>query len=427
MRRPTLIILLIFFAIILGFGSRNRGVVVLALPLITYLGMAIHAFGSSQELEVQRTILPQRGDPTTDFEIDLKITNRGDKIDLASIEDELPSGLRVVQGDHRALVSLPTKETIRIEYKVRGLRSLYKFSRLNLIVHDRLGLFNIHKQLFSPGEFFVLPEINKLKRVNIQPKQTQMYSGIIPSNLGGQGVEFFSVRKYQPGDPVQHLNWKIISRQDNDLYTNIFKQERVADVRIILDARARNGPLQIENPIFDHCVNAAASIIDVLIHEGNRIGLLIYGKYLDISPPGYGKIQRERLLRALSRAEAGYSPVFERLDYIPMRFLPIESQIILISPLNFEDLNTLIGLSAKGYRIKIISPNPIKIYTHASKVENEVALGVRIARLERDLLLSRLRRRGVVVVDWDTEAESLAQALGKRSTQKRPYPLRVIP
>ena len=41
----------------------------------------------------------------------------------------------------------------------------------------------------APGEFLVLPEMTRLRRVAIRPRQTRVYSGTIPARQGGPGVE----------------------------------------------------------------------------------------------------------------------------------------------------------------------------------------------------------------------------------------------
>ena len=56
-------------------------------------------------------------------------------------------------------------------------------------------------------------------------------------------MSFWGVREYQMGDSLRHINWKIAARrmiaarQAQELFTNEFEQERIADVGLILDAR----------------------------------------------------------------------------------------------------------------------------------------------------------------------------------------------
>ena len=79
--------------------------------------------------------------------------------------------------------------------------------------------------------------MERIEKLKISPRRTRVYSGVIRSRESGAGVEFFGTRAYVPGDPLRHLNWKAGARWDL-LITNLFEQERVADVGIILDARS---------------------------------------------------------------------------------------------------------------------------------------------------------------------------------------------
>jgi uncharacterized protein (DUF58 family) len=426
MSRSKFIILLLFFIIILGFGTRNRGILSLALPLIIYLGYALFFFKTTEDIVIHRSIQPLRGDQSTLFNISLSIKNQGNSIGIIHIHDNLPEGLEIVRGYPDILASLPNGKNIQLNYSVRGRRALYNFKGITLSAYDPLVTIRSIKFQNAEGKFYILPDSSRLKKINILPKQTQLFTGIVPSRAGGQGVEFYGVREYQFGDSLPRINWKITSRQGDRLYTNEYRQERVAEIRIILDARARVESASTSISIFEHSVMAAASIADILIREGNQVGLLIYGKYLDITQAGYGKIQRERLIRALSRASPGYSPVFNKLDYFPARFLPMESQIILISPLEIDDLRPLLSLGSRGYHVIIVSPDPIRFRMTSGEGENQMSPHIRIARLERRMLFFRLLRAGIMVFNWDT-SQNLDQIIGRKGMELRPYPLRVIP
>jgi uncharacterized protein (DUF58 family) len=123
--------------------------------------------------------------------------------------------------------------------------------------------------------------------------------------------------------------------------------------------------------------------------------------------PGYGKIQRERILHALAAAAPGGSQIFEGLQHLPTRLFPPESQLVLVSPLLEEDVSTLIHLRGRGYQVLVLCPDPVSFEVsgfsasmHAYS-ESEVQLAARIVRLERSVSVARLRRAGVQVIEWD--------------------------
>jgi uncharacterized protein (DUF58 family) len=239
-----------------------------------------------------------------------------------------------------------------------------------------------------------------LRRVEIRPKQTRVYSGPIPTRQGGSGVEFFGVREYQPGDPLRWVNSRASARHTESLFINEFQQERVADVGLILDAREQSDVLAGEDSLFEYSIRATASLADVFLNVGNRVGLFIYGRALDWTFPGYGKVQRERILRALAAAKLGGGQVFEKLDYLPTRLFPARSQIVFISPLLSQDTGELIKLCAHGYRLLVVSPDPISFERKTLSQTEDIELGTRIARLEREVQLNQLRHAGIQVMDW---------------------------
>ncbi|HAV75761.1 MAG TPA: DUF58 domain-containing protein, partial [Anaerolineae bacterium] len=96
---------------------------------------------------------------------------------------------------------------------------------------------------------------------------------------------------------------------------------------------------------------------DALLSQGNRVGLLVYATFLGWTFPGYGKVQRERILHSLAHAKPGSSEVFSDFEYLPTRLFPPESQIVVVSPLTDDDLTPLVQLRAQGYQVLVVSPD----------------------------------------------------------------------
>jgi uncharacterized protein (DUF58 family) len=76
---------------------------------------------------------------------------------------------------------------------------------------------------------------------------------------------------------------------------------------------------------------------------------------------------------------------------------------VLISALQPHDLEMLASLRARGYQLLVISPNPIDFEQRDMREQPETETALRLAHIERTLLLQRCRRSGVTVIDWPTE------------------------
>lgn len=393
--------LLIYLVLFLGLASLNGGILALAIPLIIYLLAGVVFSPQHIHLEVIRELSQQRIVPGNPVEVRLQVTNCGPDLEEIFLEDDLPAGLEVISGSATLLTALPTGAQVELVYTARGQRGDYAFTALQATAGDPFGLVRTQRRFPAPGRITALPLIPQVKRVPIRPRITRPYAGVIPARQGGPGVEFFGVRLYHNGDPLRRVNWRLSARYDEKLFVTEFEQERVVDVGLILDARSRSNVETQDDSLFEYQVQAAAGLAQALLRDGNRLSLLVYGQYLDRTFPGYGKIQRERILHALSRAQPGDSQVFDTLENLPTRLLPIRSQIILISPMLPEDLHILLGLRARGYQLLIISPDPVGFQAPALAPTPAVELALRVARLERSLLFSRLRHAGIHVIDWD--------------------------
>ncbi len=400
MRRLLLLGGLAYVLLLAGLAARNGLLLTLTLPLIVYL-VAAFLYGPGElHLTATRSLSADRVSKGRPVDIRLSIANEGPRLESVRIEDTVPQGIEVIEGETSLLTSLAPGETMTLTYSVRGGRGDIELGPVRVEASDALGLFLRRAVLQTPQRLMILPEAMRLRRVAIRPRRTLAYAGPVPARQGGSGVEFFGVREYRAGDPLRWINWRVSARHPPSLFTNEFEQERTTDVGLILDARRRTDLQGEDAPLFEHAVRATASLATAFLNQGNRVGLLIYGGFLDWTFPGYGRVQQERILRSLAGAETGESQVFGSLDFIPTRYFPAQSQLVLISPLCDDDLSPLVRLRARGYALMIISPDPIAFEARSLQADPAVSLAVRIARLERGLLLRRLQRAGIRTVNW---------------------------
>lgn len=283
----------------------------------------------------------------------------------------------------------------------------FPFDLLHVAAGDHLGLWRVATDMPTRGQLLVFPTVPRIRQIPIRPRRTRVYAGQIPARVGGPGVEFFGVRDFETGDSRGRINWNASARHIDKLYSNQFQQERVADVGIVLDGRERTNLFPGGYSLFEYAVLAAGAIADALLSQGNRVGLLVYSQYLQWTLPGYGRLQRQRILHALSAAAPGASQILEGLQHLPTRLFPPESQVVLISPLLEDDYPTLVQLRARGYQVTVVSPDPVAFeQSHlpserAKYTKEELALAVRILRMERQWTLGRVQRAGVQLIEWD--------------------------
>lgn len=401
MKHPLLLGLIIYGLVTAGLVTRNGAYLALALPVLLYLAAGLLYRPEKPQLTIERSLNAHRITPDEAVTVTLTITNQGPLLEELYLEDVVPPSLRVIEGTPRRLTPLPPNQPLTLKYTVAGQRGLYRFSEVRLTVQDSLGLFEKTVTASAPAQFFVLPEIIRIKRVAIRPPRTGIYAGPVPARQGGPGVEFFGVREYQPGDPLRWVNTRASARHQEALFVNEFEQERVVDVGLILDARRQSDVRRGRASMFEYSIQATAALADTFLDGGNRVGLFIYGRSLDWTFPGFGKRQRERIVRALARAQQGSGKIFESLEHLPTRLFPVRSQLVLVSPLLPQDVDMLIRLRARRYRLLIISPDPVSFERRGLPDSQTVAQATQIAYIERQFLLTKLRQAEIRVVDWD--------------------------
>lgn len=401
MSRTFLLVLIIYALLLVGLVTLRGNFLVMALPFVVYLLVGFWHAPDKLDLEVHRTISSERVASEEDVVVSVDVTNQGADIEELLLEDVVSPLLTVRDGSPRHLLSLKRGESYSWTYTVYGPRGGYAFEILKAEARDHFGFRLSSQQVPARNELFIFPPLTRLKYITIRTRRTRVYSGTIPARVGGAGVEFFGLREYQPGDPPRWINWRASARYEETLFANEFQQERVADVALVLDGREKTNWFRDGRSLFEHSVLAAASLADAFLSQGNRVGLLHYGRYLDWTLPGYGKVQRERILQALAHAQTGGSPVFSGLEHIPVRFFPAHSQVVLVSPLDSDDLDTLIQLRARGYQIMVISPDPVAFELAYLPNASSVKLAGRVVRMERNLLLKKLQRAGIQVLDWN--------------------------
>jgi uncharacterized protein (DUF58 family) len=400
MQRFSILYLLIYSLIFVGLASLNGGLLILAVPLLLYLAAGLLYRPQTIQLAVTRHLSANYISPDEPVEVTVSLTNEGQAIEVLYLADVIPAALTVSEGETAVLTPLAAGETVTLHYTVSGVRGDYRFSVVQVTVSDRLHLFTHQETIPAPGQLLILPEVIRLRQVNLRPRQTRVYSGQIPTQQGGPGVEFFGVREYQPGDPLRWVNSRATARHTQSIFINEFQQERMADIGLILDARQQSNVITAEGSLFEDGVRAAAALGAAFLNANNRVGLFIYGDKLDWTYPGYGKIQRQRILWALAQATPSDSQVFASLDHLPTRLFPARSQLVFISPLLPEDGDILIRLRARGYQLLIISPDPIVFEGKTFGSSAEMRLALRMAQLERALLLDQLRQADIQVLDW---------------------------
>jgi uncharacterized protein (DUF58 family) len=328
-------------------------------------------------------------------EVKVTILNQGSRLEYVSLQDGLPEGLQVVDGATSWCGSMDVGAEIILTYRVTGSRGCHRFDDLEAIAEDPFTSVKVHEQLHCPSSLAVYPRTLAAPGVAFGAGAVRPFSGRSRAKRTGTGTDFSGTRDYTPGDPLKCLNWRAEALWGRPI-VNVFEEERAIDAGIILDCRCE---AYVRNEHFESAAAAALSMAEDLLDRGNRVAFLSYGSLIAWTPSGAGREQRQRLRMAVARAELGAHAAFDRFDNLPVRIFPPRSLVLVVSPLRREDVAPLRSLRALGYEVSVLRPDTLVLEERGTKHENTLA--TRVLTLEREVLLSRLLRAGISILDWN--------------------------
>jgi uncharacterized protein (DUF58 family) len=401
--RAKFLTALIYVLALYGFATMKGMALVLAIPLLVYLILSFWQMADSPALRIERRATMETAVEGDLLPITLTVHNEGGDLAKVEIQEMLPAGASLHSGETQLLTSLASGETAELNYTLAVQRGALDLSEVMITVWDRLGLSSWSGVEPAATHLTVTPRYQPLRSLVIRSLRTMGFTGPLNARRGGSGSSFFGVREYQPGDSLRRINWRAAARQQDQLFTTEFEQEQIANIGLILDMRSEHALRIGANSLLDHGVRATAALADSLLQDGHRVGLLLYGFGLDGVLPGYGKRQRDRILRKLAEARPVNSQIFRSLNYMPTRLFPARAQLIFVSSLAEGDETMLFRLRAHGYGVMIVSPNSVEFEAQLLPEEQLRPLAIRLALIERQIFLRRLRQGGILTVDWPVE------------------------
>jgi len=118
----------------------------------------------------------------------------------------------------------------------------------------------------------------------------------------GQGTEFLEFREYRSGEDIRRLDWRVSTKRDRP-YVRSYHDEVSADWYLCLDRSASMGVP--DGSKWSLAVQLAAVFAFMLLHAGNRVGLIQFSDRVDnLCPLGQGRFQYVRISDHLRNSES---------------------------------------------------------------------------------------------------------------------------
>jgi len=116
-------------------------------------------------------------------------------------------------------------------------------------------------------------------------KSRNPLAGLLTSNFRGRGIDFAEVRRYEPGDDVRTIDWRVTARTQQP-HTKLFQEERERPVLLLVD--------QSRNMFFGSRIRfksvlageVAALFAWLSLSGGDRVGGIVFNQahHRDVRP-----------------------------------------------------------------------------------------------------------------------------------------------
>ncbi|MBE0430933.1 MAG: DUF58 domain-containing protein [Dehalococcoidia bacterium] len=390
---------LLALVLITGLILASPAVLLLALPIVVHVIFGMVLLKQGRDLSARRSLSSHRIHEGDSVDVELVVQKHGEGLDLALVTEDVALAEQRIEGPVSLAERVSDDQSLLLSYTARPHRGYFPLEQVSICVRDLLGFVTWEGNLPCRSPLWVLPRYEVIGRVGLFPHRTLSVPGTAGSRRGGVGVQFFATRPYIPGDDLRRLNWKALARRHQTV-VNLYEEERAAEVTVVLDGRDRVYQGMGGRELFDQAVRACAALCDSVIRDGHRTGLLLYGERLEWIFSGGGRVQWERLLQGLAKAQLGFSEAFADLGNLPARLFPGGSSIIVVSPFAPGDEQALGMLRARGYDVLALVP-AVSLLGKAEQTPEGLAR--RFLALERELMLQIIMSAGVRLAAWDPD------------------------
>ncbi len=395
--------------ILIGMMISNFQLMIIGLTFVSCLAINGWVEGHS-DLEINREVSAVNVYKGDDINVILTITNKSyRRTQQLEVFDNVPHEMKMRKGINLMRMNLGPGQSATIRYTVRcPLRGHYTIGPTSIRYRNAFNLFVSETSIGDRSDITVFPQVRDVEEALIRSDVPKMYTGATTLKTPGQGMEFYALREYFPGDSFRSINWKAFART-GELMVNEKTRYAVTDVFIILDTRdvARIGTV-LKNPLEMGTV-AAASIANYFIKRRDSVSLVTYGERMDFLPPETGDKQHYKVLSQLAAVESKGSMPLQAVTNALSPRISRGSPVFIISSLEGDGttLSAIRNLSGKGHEVIVLSPSSIDLERLVSRIPR---MAYEVLKLERQNRLTAISGYGAKVIDWTPSVE-LSQAL----------------
>jgi hypothetical protein len=173
--------------------------------------------------------------------------------------------------DHQIIVSERKRVIIR-KHLICAYRGNYSIGVDKVVIRDFFKFFKFNYNEIEQHKILVYPKLRELKSSLLRNVINESNESVISNTTQNQSV-FTDIRKYQPGDPLNKIHWKLTAKTGNFISKD-YSGQMTNKTKIFLDTYSLN--LDSESSIVyeDYMVEGCVSLVHFFLE--NRIHTQLY-------------------------------------------------------------------------------------------------------------------------------------------------------
>lgn len=255
---------------------------------ITFLGLYLYSYFAASKLmkhiHFTRRHVKKSQEEKTEL-VEYQFQNPYD-IEFSNIviRDQF-SGMINRSGDYRSFFPrlLPHRKVLKTkELELNNGMGLKNFGPLLFVTTDVLGINRIIIEQQDQSSMEVYPKVYPSKVPKSKSNLHSINFGDYDTFTRGNSVNFFRVREYVLGDPLNHINWKLSSKGQGILI-NEFEHNSNANVVVLFNDDQRLHVGEGANSTFEYTKDLTLSLLQQHARSNNAFGLFGHKKFIKSS------------------------------------------------------------------------------------------------------------------------------------------------
>lgn len=272
------------------------------------------------------------------------------------------------------------------------------------------GLIEVRRRVALGAIRPVHPDLQAVGRDAVQLVTTRnLQAGVRIERHRGDGTEFDHLREYVPGFDIRTIDWKASARNAK-LQVREYRAERNRQVILAIDSgRLMSEPLD-GTPRLDHAIHAALVLASVSLQVGDRVGLVSFDDrlrhhVLPLRGPGaFGELSHLASRIRYSQRETNFTLGLMELARRQLRRALVVVMTDFVDTITAELMIENMGRLARKHLVLFVAlQDPLLAAEAGRRPRGQLDLHRSVVAHgllhDRDLVLERLRRMGILCVD----------------------------